>query len=837
MYKGSESPGAKGFLVALLIVILALPSMSLAASEPTHTLAGEWHGAIDIPGAPLGVILDIEVQDGALVATADIPAQGAFGLGLRVATELDVVRFEFVDIPAAIAGSVSEDGRHFQGTFEQAGMEFPFAAERRVSPESRASDAAAPAPDAAEDPSTQPAGTSEAAAAKSAVGLEGKWYGAIDIPGQPLEVILNIEVDPDGGYVSTADIPAQGARGLTLQVEASGTEIRLELVDIPATITGSVSEDGKRFRGVFAQAGLEFPFAAERRVSPESRAEDAAVVESLRAVVTRAMESWSVAGVALTVVKDGEILIAEGFGLRDVERNLPVTPHTLFGIGSSTKAFTTTAFQILVDEGALSWEEPIRKLIPGFRLSDPFASEQITALDFALHRSGLPRHDFPWMFHAALDLERLITVADQLEPSAEFRTTFQYNNFGFMVLGHLIQKVSGMTWQEFVRERILQPLGMHETTLSIAAMEASGDYAMSYRNVDGAFEVIPQRELGAAAAAGAINTNAVDMAQWLLLQLNHGQVDGVQLVSPLGLKRLHTPHMTLPDMDDQEILFTSYGLGWFIDSYRGHVRVHHGGNTLGYSADVAFLPKEGIGVAVLANDPSTPLPSLVINHVLDELLGLEPIDWIGRLRGLVQAYEEASHADLSEVGRRQGTTPSHDLQEYAGLYEHPAYGQIAITLTDDGLEATYYDATIPMEHWHYDQFQGKLSDLPVSIPFFFETNASGDIAHVRVGFEPAVEPIRFTRRADSDLLEEEYLSRFVGEYTYAGATFQVTLNHGALSLLVPGQPAYVLEPTRANEFVFRDYLGFAVHFEEDADGVVTRALLIQPQGNVELVRK
>lgn len=687
--------------------------------------------------------------------------------------------------------------------------------------------------------------------------LIGAWDGVIDVPGQPLEVQLVFVEQAAGGVEGTIDIPVQGAFGLRLDaVELDGDEVHFVLPDVPASVTADLDGEGARMEGVFHQAGMDFPFRAEREVSetgdegsgaPQPTEEtDVATAERLadiRAFIEQALEDWRVPGAAVAIVQEGEVVMAEGFGLRDVEQHLPVTSTTRFGIGSSTKAFTATAFQMLVDEDALAWEQPLRELIPGFRLADGVATEYATALDFALHRSGLPRHDMLWMANPNLDADALLAAAEHLQPSAEFREVWMYNNFGYTLLGQLIEQADGRSWEQFVTERLLEPLGMDGTNFTVAALQASDDFSKAYAAADDGWDVVPLSELGAAAPAGAINSNAVDMGKWLQFQLKDGRVGDEELVSGAGMLHLRTPHISLGSPEDEYINFSSYGLGWMVDSYRGHYRVHHGGNTVGFSADVAFVPGEDVGVAVLTNGLFTPMPTVIVHHVLDALLDLEPVDWSGQLlaaQELQNAALQPGGPDVEEAptDRRMGTTPTHDLIEYEGSYEHPVYGTLDIALSGEQLTATYYDLVATLEHWHYDQFRGPLSPyVPMVFPFHFETDGAGEIAAVRIGLEPTVDPITFVRRAGDELTAVKYLQQFVGDYDLMGATIDVSLRNEALVLTVPGQPAYVLAPTREGQFVFRDFEGFGVHFTFSDNGEVEKALLIQPHGNVELIRK
>lgn len=716
--------------------------------------------------------------------------------------------------------------------------------------------------------------------------LIGTWDGVISIPGQSLELTLTFTADDEHDVRGTVDIPIQRAFDLALKdIEVDGTTVKFAFVAIPASVEGSIDAELAVISGTFHQSGLDFPFRAERRVEPvaepvaeseteldadaqvesrtdQSAAQTATAVEDieesavqatepakglsdeqlaqLEQFITDVLDAWDVPGLSLAIVQDGEIVLAEGYGLRDVEENLPVTPTTLFGIGSLSKAFTATTFQMLVEDDLLSWNQPVREVLPGFRLSDPFATEHSTALDFALHRSGLPRHDLIWIYQPDLDPEAVIGAAEHLDLVTGFRNGFIYNNFGYMILAQMIQKASGSSWQEAVTERILQPLGMNSTTLSTAAMQATDDYAHGYAAIDGRVERIPIEKFGTGDAAGSIHSNAVDMARWLLFQLKGGQIDDTQLISPLAFQQMHSPLIVMPGDAHPDINFASYGVGWMVDSYRGRVRVHHGGNTIGYSAQMSFFPAEGVGVVVLTNGLFTPLPFVVANHVSDIILGLEPNDWNGFYTAFKDLYIDEPGKEAGpglQADRKEGTSPTHDLAEYAGLYEHPAYGALEITLADEGLVARYHVADIPLEHWHYNQFRGTLPFISFNPPFTFQIDETGDITSVRVRLEVTADPITFTRRPAIELRDEAYLEQFIGEYEVPGMTLDVTLKDGNLILTVPGQPPYTLEPVREGRFNFRDHDGFGVVFSMDDDGDVIGAVLIQPYGNIELKRK
>lgn len=326
------------------------------------------------------------------------------------------------------------------------------------------------------------------------------------------------------------------------------------------------------------------------------------------------------------------------------------------------------------------------------------------------------------------------------------------------------------------------------------------------------------------------------MAKWVLLQLNNGRVGDQQLVSPVGIALLHSPQIVIGGASYPEIRFFSYGQGWMSDSYRGFERIHHGGSTLGFNADVAMIPDEGIGVIVLTNAVNTPAPSILVNLILDTLLELDPIDWSERYMAAYEASGSVAASTIAE-DRKEGTRPAHELEEYTGLYGHPAYGLVRIDLVDGQLVATYYETVIQLEHWHFEQFRGLLHPLvPIEVPFFFHTDASGNVSRVDIGFEVTADPIPFTRRPDEGWSDRSYLQQFVGDYSLMGQTIHFSLQGETLIMTIPGQPAYRLVPVREGRYEMENLPGFAVEFIYGAEGVVEKALLIQPHGNVELLR-
>jgi CubicO group peptidase (beta-lactamase class C family) len=362
--------------------------------------------------------------------------------------------------------------------------------------------------------------------------------------------------------------------------------------------------------------------------------------------VTKAISDWKVQGCGIAIVKNGAVIYAKGFGYRDVKNNLPADENTLFAIGSCTKAFTSTGVCILVDQGKIDLDKPVISYIPTFRLYDDYATMNITPRDLMCHRSGLPRHDFVW-YGSDFSRKEIIDRLRYLEPSKPFRTTFQYQNMMFLTAGYLTEQVSGMQWEDYIKENILTPLDMSNTDFTVKAMQQTSDYSKPYRDEKGTVKEIPFRDIPAMAPAGAINSNVKEMANWIIMQLNNGNYNGKQIVTSSSMNEMHTPQMVSPGGMNKDVFYHSYGLGWDITSYRGHLRVEHGGNIDGFTAEVALYPMDSIGIVVLANMENTTLVSIVRNYAMDKFFGLEEIDWSARFFPDFKKSEENNNEEES----------------------------------------------------------------------------------------------------------------------------------------------------------------------------------------------
>lgn len=410
-------------------------------------------------------------------------------------------------------------------------------------------------------------------------------------------------------------------------------------------------------------------------------AQQQADMSSLDGYIQTSMKDWDVPGVAIGIVQGSAPMYLKGFGVRNVQTRQPVTPDTLFDIGSCTKAFTSASLAMLVDEGKVDWDDRVEKSIPSFHLSDPDSDENVTLRDLLTHRTGLPGADLIW-YGTSISREEIVRRAAFIHPSAGFRTLFQYQNVMYVALGLAVGRESGGTWENFVKQRIFQPLGMTESDTSSTDAQTSPDYASPHLLHDKHIEVIPWRNIDNAGPAGSINSSVRDMAKWIALQLNDGVVEGKRLISAKSMQEMHRPQIVVPPGEVQTEFFPdsmqlTYGLGWFVQDYRGHQLILHPGDIDGFEALTVLIPEIHTGYEVLVNVGGSSYRQALGYHIADMLLHLPEQDWSAHFKQNDTEAHEQEQAQIAkwESRRNRDTHPSHDLSAYAAAYENLAYGQ------------------------------------------------------------------------------------------------------------------------------------------------------------------
>ncbi|MCL2421229.1 MAG: serine hydrolase [Defluviitaleaceae bacterium] len=481
----------------------------------------------------------------------------------------------------------------------------------------------------------------------------------------------------------------------------------------------------------------------------------------LKGHIEASLEFWKVPGVAVAIVKDGEVVLSEGYGYKDLENKKKMTANTVLPIGSATKSFTSMAAGILADDGQLDWDTPVNEYIPGFKMFDPVASAHVSIRDMLCHRTGMPRHDLMWAGGTGLSFtrEELIRRVRFLENNAQFREKGQYQNHMFATVGHAVEKISGKSWEDFVKEKIFTPLGMKHSNFHVADSQKAPDYGMPYRLDYDKNEIQPAEfmELGAPGPAGSINSTVNDMTNWIKLILGKGAIGDTRVVSEERMTEMLTAHthMQLLPWEFPEIQLLSAGLGWFVDIYRGHRCYHHGGNVTGFTALVTMLPDQDMGICILANMNSTFLTYALQNEIYDRVLGAEKTDWNARYKEEIDKLLEQMNAGKAELAnsRKESTKPSLDLDAYVGEYEHPGYGTLTITKgqgDEADFNADFNGNGLRMTHFHYDQFSLHLDRFGAELPSRFSLSVAGEVESLSVPFEGALgKDIVFTKKAEA----------------------------------------------------------------------------------------
>ncbi len=571
----------------------------------------------------------------------------------------------------------------------------------------------------------------------------------------------------------------------------------------------------------------------------------------LDTLVNRLLKEWHAAGVGIAVVEKNKVIYAGGFGFRDYENKVPVTGNTLFAIGSCTKAFTSALLGKLQADGKLDFDKKVTTYLPGFQFYNNDLTNFVTVRDITCHRTGLPRHDFSWYLNPA-SRDSLVERIQYMEPSAELRQTWQYNNWMFLLQGVIAEKLTGKSWEANVQEQIFQPLGMKTSNFTLwdgQHTDASKGYFADKNDVIKPMDYYKIEGMG---PAGSIFSSPSEMANWVMMWINGGKFNGQDVLSETYVREAMSSQMVinaaLPSKENPDAYLANYGMGWFLSSYRGHYRVEHGGNIDGFSASTSFFPADSIGIVVLVNQDGSPLPGMIRNYLADKMLKLPPRDWHKQRKDAVDkakaAQKEMATTNPDSLTRKQGTRPSHLLAEYTGNYEHPGYGAISIFAKNDSLFAHSKSVDMWLEHYHYDLFRPLVLkdgfDLGDDNPFRmqFNINTKGEIdGFAFYGVQEGVKDIIFKKKAVAVEVATSELEKYVGDYEVAGIVARVYLRAETLTVQVPGQPDYETTPIGNHEFKFKMVDGYSVRFEVTPEGKVTAMFFIQPNGTFKATRK
>ncbi|MET3133943.1 CubicO group peptidase (beta-lactamase class C family) [Oxalobacteraceae bacterium GrIS 1.11] len=466
--------------------------------------------------------------------------------------------------------------------------------------------------------------------------------------------------------------------------------------------------------------------------------------------VASVMKTFDVPGLAIAIVKDGKLITASGFGVRKLGQAAPVDGRTLFEVASNSKAFTAAALAMLVDEGRLAWDDPVTKHLPGFQMYDPYVSKTMTVRDLLTHRSGLGlgAGDLLWWPSTTFSTDEIIEKLRYIRPATSFRNNYAYDNLLYIVAGKIVADKAGKPWGAAIRERILAPLGMNDSTTSLAENAGNANLAHAHSKIDGKVAAVKAMPVPNAVGAVGINSNAQDLAKWMMVLLDGGRIDAgkdARLFSEAQGREMWSAQTPIKIVEPKPALaatrpnFNAYGLGFNLRDYKGMKLVLHGGALQGFFSRIVMVPEAKLGIAILSNAESSGALTALQWRLLDQYLNLPPSDWIGIV---AKAEQEQHREELQKQGaagaaRAARSQPSLPLAAYDGQYQDPWYGKV--TIRQEGKRHILSFAGTPdlsgeLEHWQHDSFivRWKERNFNADAYVSFALNPDGSIERMKM---------------------------------------------------------------------------------------------------------
>ena len=441
-------------------------------------------------------------------------------------------------------------------------------------------------------------------------------------------------------------------------------------------------------------------------------------VEDFDKYAEAARQEWKVPGMAITVVQDGKVILAKGYGVRELGKATPVDADTLFGAMSTTKAMTAVTMGMLVDEGKVSWDDKVIKHLPDFRVADAYVTSELRIRDLFTHNGGMGNADFLWAWTPELSAAEIVKRMQYARPAYPFRGGYTYQNVMYAVAGQVIEKVSGMPWERFVTERLFAPLGMKNTFATYGASSSYQNRSAAHFEIDGKITVIPERMADPIAPAGAVWSTANDIAKWIDFMLGNTTVNGKQLLKPATHQALLRPQAIVPPAQFYPTValtkphWTTYGLGWFQHDYRGEMVNFHTGSLAGRTAIIGLIPDKKMGIYIFGNVDHAEVRHALMYKAFDVFAFGDSSgrDWSKEMKTLYDGLDAQGkrQVEAQKARRRSDTKPSLALAAYAGKYADPFYGEMEVTFADGKLRLSIGKGdtrSADLEHWHHDTFR------------------------------------------------------------------------------------------------------------------------------------
>ena len=457
-------------------------------------------------------------------------------------------------------------------------------------------------------------------------------------------------------------------------------------------------------------------------------------LEGLSSYVEKKMEEWKIPGMAIGVIQNDSVIFLEGFGFRDIDKKLPVTPQTLFGIASISKTFTAATIGILYDEGKLGWNTPIIDYVPDFRLYDEYATFHATVRDLLSHRTGLSPFSDLMVYVWPYERDEIYRRLRYLKPSSSFRGWYQYSNVSFVVDGTIVDKLSGGSWEGFVEKRIFKPLGMTHSNFDLQIKNVE-DFSYPYKYENGQYVKLPFRHRPAGNPSGGINSSASEMINWLKLHLKKGQFDNRQIISPTSIDMIKNP--CIYNFYSEEKWWPpmmSSALGWDFQFYSGYHLLTKGGIINGFGCFISFMPQEKIGIVILGNNGvALELTHYLTYYIYDQLLNLNEFSWDKLIEDETPKYKVSSEKSSKEQ-QAKSEKMSYPREKYTGSYEHKAYGKAAVYVENGEMQLNFNTNFVwPLEYCFQNVFKTVYDGA--TIRFEFKQDTAGNVTSLEIQIE------------------------------------------------------------------------------------------------------
>ncbi len=555
------------------------------------------------------------------------------------------------------------------------------------------------------------------------------------------------------------------------------------------------------------------------------------------------LKNWNMPGVGVGIVKNGKLAFVKGYGYRDYEKKLPITANTLFQIASNTKLFTAMSVGMLVNEGKLEWDKPIRNYVPSIQFYNNELNSTVTVRDMLSHRTGISRHDMIW-YKSNFNRTELFEKLKYLEPTQPLRQGYLYNNLMYAASGHIIDLIEGKKWEAYLQEKIFQPLDMKSTVFNIADMLKQPDYFVPYnekRDTTILYKIPYLEDTDGMGPAGSIISNITDLSHWVIARMNNGKFNGKQVIPEAVISATLEPamayHNASLDRGWNEVMNPIYGMGCDVMAYRGHQIVMHGGDLNGIHSQISYMPQDSIGVIVFViGDRNLSYNGLSFS-IYERLLGMSLTPWSerGLKNKIAQKTNNREGRSKALVGQAKGTKPSHSLEDYSGDFENKTYGIVNISKKDSQLSFKFNKFSMPLNHFHYDRFDTPNDEEDGYFSLNYQTNPQGEVDRFNVTMEDSGE-LTFHKKVDTSLSTVETLSKYAGKYKIGNQIIKIMLKDKN-RLYVSGVTEADLEllPYKSRIFKVKDFSESNVEFVLE-NGIVKSLKQKDPSGEYEIMK-